>query len=210
MTCDISISIIVHIFSKRPKLIQIRLVPAISEFRASTRTTWREKEISFYPNWSENWENFSEILKNDEKLIPALLARSASCRGTSVRAGPLSDPIAFNTQGATRVNRRTNYLFNLEGKEKFSRVSAQFMKNKTAATTLQALKAAFEFHELGNPWRVVSDDGGEFRESVDKFLEKTTSFTTVKHMIAKHMTHNQTTRWVDVLPDVMIRIIVTP
>ena len=100
------------------------------------------------------------------------------------------------------------------------KVSAIPMINKTAETTLQAMKQAFT--ELGKPLMLTSDSGSEFKGAVDKFLETnrivhhTTEpldhnilgivdrmSQTVKHMISKHMHHQQTTNWIDVLPSLM-------
>lgn len=107
------------------------------------------------------------------------------------------------------------------------KVAAIPMANKTAETTLQAMKQAFG--QIGKPHMLTSDSGSEFKGAVDKFLEHnhivhhTTEpldhnvlgivdrmSQTVKHMISKHMHHKQTTNWIDVLPSLIENYNETP
>lgn len=95
------------------------------------------------------------------------------------------------------------------------------LKNKTAATTADALKQAFR--EMGKiPQVVLSDQGSEFKGATASFLSRNHVLhrvaevgdhnrlglvdrfsQTVKRWIAKHMTHEQTRKYLDVLPGML-------
>jgi hypothetical protein len=100
------------------------------------------------------------------------------------------------------------------------KVAAIPLKNKEAATTLVGLKEAFR--QLGNPRRVVSDSGSEFKGAVDKFLASNSIIhyktepqyhnvlgvvdrmsQTLKSMIQKTITGNSSVRWIDSLPQLI-------
>lgn len=93
-------------------------------------------------------------------------------------------------------------------------------KNKEATTTLAGLKEAFR--QLGNPRRVVSDSGSEFKGAVDKFLTQhhmahykvepgdhnvlglvDRVMQTMKNMIQRTITATGSTRWIDALPNLV-------
>lgn len=107
------------------------------------------------------------------------------------------------------------------------KVAAVPLKNKEAATTLVGLKEAFS--QLGNPRRVVSDSGSEFKGAVDKFLTANSIIhykteplyhpvlgvvdrmtQTLKSMIQKTITATNSVRWIDVLPQLVKNYNETP
>lgn len=96
------------------------------------------------------------------------------------------------------------------------KVAAIPLKNKEASTTLVGLKEAFR--QLGNPRRVVSDSGSEFKGAVDKFLASNSIIhyktepqyhnvlgvvdrmsQTLKSMIQRTITASGSVRWIDSL-----------
>ena len=111
----------------------------------------------------------------------------------------------------------------------FTRMAAVVpMKNKTAATTVEALQRAFK--DLGMKPKVLhTDQGSEFKGVVEGYLNKNDirhrknevhdhktlgivdRFSgVVKLWIAKHQTHKQTKRYLDVLPKFVKKYNTTP
>ncbi len=100
----------------------------------------------------------------------------------------------------------------------FSRVAfGVAMKDKTAETTLRALKEVLQ--HMGQPKMIVSDSGSEFKGSLQKYLDEKKIIhrvtepmdhhilglidrfsQTIKVMLYKYFTHNETTKWIEILP----------
>ena len=100
------------------------------------------------------------------------------------------------------------------------RASAQAMKDKKAETCLKALKEVLK--ELGKPDIIVHDSGSEYKGAVAKYLKEEGILQrvtqpldhhilgiidrfsqTIKVIIYKYFTHNDTTKWIDELPKII-------